>query len=54
MSGELTDDDEVAVMHAGAEWEFRAAQRGHGQHPRRRCAAAPAMPASWTGSSTTC
>jgi hypothetical protein len=23
-SGELTDDDEVAVMHAGAEWEFRA------------------------------
>jgi hypothetical protein len=23
VSGELTDDDEVAVMHAGAEWEFR-------------------------------
>jgi hypothetical protein len=24
MSGALTDDDEVAVMHAGAEWEYRA------------------------------
>lgn len=23
-SGELTDDDEVAVAHAGAEWEFRS------------------------------